>query len=68
MLPAITGNYKFPSEYKCFRVMEGCVVIVAPKDGNFVLSISISIMCIISVITEKAEVLRNRYDIFWILL
>ena len=48
--------------------MEGCVVIVAPKDGNFVLSISISIMCIISVITEKAEVLRNRYDIFWILL
>lgn len=46
--------------------MEGCVKIVAPKDGNLALSIGISIICIIWVITEQEEVLRSRHDIFWV--
>lgn len=41
---------------------------VAHKDGNFALSISISIICIIYVITEQAVVLRKRNVIFWVLL
>lgn len=68
MFLAITDTYKFPDEYKWFRVMEGCVVIVTPKNENFSLSFSISVICIIYVITEQAEVLRNRHGVIWILL